>query len=153
MVTEWQTSGAYFIAAGSAENDIQLARAQLYVNELAKLGDDEGLKEDAAALRSAPIVLTADRRAFDEMTRSRDSVSSEIPDLLFDLEQELINKRDPRLFGAYEAILGLTARPEVTSWVMAESLSSPINLEPVYEIYRDGGKIFLGSETIQLLVA
>jgi|GEM_PF-4064850 len=153
LVIEWRMNGSYFIASGSAENDIQISRAQLYVNELANLGDDEGLEDDAASLRSAPIVLTTDRKAFDEMSRSRDSVASEIPDLLFDIEQELMNKRDPRLFGAYQAILGLTTRPEITSWVMAESLSSPINLEPAYEIYRDGGKIFLGSEAIQLLVS
>jgi hypothetical protein len=117
-----------------------VSRVDVYRNRLADFGEDEdedededeGEKEEAARLRAAPIATTQDKVAFEAMTKDRNLMCSELPDLYGDLEAELIEKRDPRLFGVHAAILELTKRPEITSWIMEDSVSLSIDLEPVY---------------------
>lgn len=152
LVEEWSLKGIYFVAAGAADERTQRFRAEQHRDQLADFGHDEGLSEDAANLRAAPIHVSHDREGFRAMSKDRNQPFSDIPDLLSDIEIELISARDGCLFGAHAAILQLTKRPEVTSWVLAESLSLPVDLVPAYKLYRDGGDLLLCTDAIHLFV-
>jgi hypothetical protein len=134
LTQDWTFSGYYFVSSDDAKPDVetQVSRVDVYRNRLADFGENEGEKEEAARLRAAPIATTQDKVAFEAMTKDRNLMCSELPNLYRDLEAELMEKRDPRLFGVHAAILELTKRPVITSWIMEDSVSLSIDLEPVY---------------------
>lgn len=153
LVSDWKLQNYYFVPTGQVDEATQLTRVASYISELASLGEDEGLVEDAAALKNAPVEVLKDRDQFQALFADFSLNRTEIPDLLFDIASELMNARDPRLFGAYEAIQGLTTRPEVTNWIISDSLSFPISMRPAYLFYRDGGKVFLGLNKVYVYLA
>jgi len=63
LIDEWKFTGLYFVASGEADQETQVARIDKYRSQLADLGADEGMAEDAALLRQAPILPTYDRSA------------------------------------------------------------------------------------------